>query len=270
MMLDEDDILLINGKVEGSLSEAEEKLFDERYQSDNAFKEEVIARTQVIAGVEALRKQALKEEFSSWLDKGEDEITLDPEEERNSSPQIRWYFAVAAAIVPLLLVVFLWSREDTSTSQELFTANFTPMENVLGARSGNSNSPAKDGNPLYDAKAYQLAISEGMKAYDAGDYASAIASLRAIEIQDEMIALYLGISYLATGDTRQARNVLETKVKPSNKVLHDAATWYVALSYLKEKDYEKAQASLDRLIDSKSSDYTKDALKLKQKIDKLK
>jgi len=77
----------------------------------------------------------------------------------------------------------------------------------------------------------------------AGDSAVKSAGPRGLLIRDYM-RLYVGLSYLATGDGRNAVSELGDVVfrtKPGD-VLYETAQWYLALAWLKRNDVEAAEA----------------------------
>ena len=77
----------------------------------------------------------------------------------------------------------------------------------------------------------------------AGDSAVKSAGPRGLLIRDYM-RLYVGLSYLATGDGRNAVSELEDVVfrtKPGD-VLYETAQWYLALAWLKRNDVADAEA----------------------------
>ena len=77
----------------------------------------------------------------------------------------------------------------------------------------------------------------------AGDSAVKSAGPRGLLVRDYM-RLYVGLSYLATGDGRNAVSELGDVVfrtKPGDE-LYETAQWYLALAWLKRKDVEAAEA----------------------------
>jgi hypothetical protein len=77
----------------------------------------------------------------------------------------------------------------------------------------------------------------------AGDSAVKRAGPRGLLVRDYM-RLYVGLSYLATGDGRNAVGKLGDVVfrtKPGD-VLYEAARWYLALAWLKRNDVEAVEA----------------------------
>ena len=252
-MLSNEDLSLISRRIDGILSEEEEQLFQQKYASDGAFKEEAIAQTQVLAGIEALERKALKDEFSTWL-KRDEEAGNTPTTPDQSKPRVVWYFYAAAAIVPFVLIAIFLLWPEVKTADQLFVENFQPLENIMSSRSGDTAQ----------------AIASGMRYYEAQEYQSAIVELTKADHEDELVKLYLGISYLAVGETFEAKKSLEPLVSGDNLVLANYADWYLALAHLKEQNYELAAKLLSKIKDNPSSDYANDASRLLLDIESLK
>jgi Tfp pilus assembly protein PilF len=102
----------------------------------------------------------------------------------------------------------------------------------------------------------------------AGDSAVKRAGPRGLLVRDYM-RLYVGLSYLATGDGRNAVSELGDVVfrtKPGD-VLYETAQWYLALAWLKRNDVEAAEAKnkaleLAREIAHSYSRYREPAMEL--------
>jgi hypothetical protein len=102
----------------------------------------------------------------------------------------------------------------------------------------------------------------------AGDSAVKRAGPRGLLLRDYM-RLYVGLSYLATGDGRNAVRELGDVVfrtKPGD-VLYETARWYLALAWLKRNDVEAAEAEnkalgLARKIAHSYSRYREPAMEL--------
>jgi hypothetical protein len=113
--------------------------------------------------------------------------------------------------------------------------------------------------------------------YRTGNYAAVLAAgdsavkrplPRGLLVRDYM-RLYVGLSYLATGDGRNAVSELGDVVfrtKPGD-VLYETAQWYLALAWLKRNDVETAEAEnkalgLAREIEHGYSRYREPAMEL--------
>jgi hypothetical protein len=95
-------------------------------------------------------------------------------------------------------------------------------------------------------------VREYYRDYRTGNYAAVLAagdsmvmkiSPQRLLVRDYM-RLYLGLSYLASGDGRNAVRELEgvvLRTKPGD-VLYEAAKWYLALAWLKRNDVDPTEA----------------------------
>jgi hypothetical protein len=95
-------------------------------------------------------------------------------------------------------------------------------------------------------------VREYYQDYKAGNYAAVLAagdsmvmkiSPQRLLVRDYM-RLYLGLSYLASGDGQNAVRELEgvvLRTKPGD-VLYEAARWYLALAWLKRNDVDPTEA----------------------------
>ena len=248
-MLSKEEHSLIVGRLENTLSAAEEQLFLEKYAANEAFRKASVANTGLLAAIEALHKKAIKDTFTSWLSLTEehDQMAMPLKSPGN---QLHWYLFATAASASLLLVFILLWQPDTNTADELFADNFQPLENILSVR-----------------EVADQHLSLGMALYESSDYENAVITLRKSKNQDAVVSLYLGISYLALGNTPEARKVFEANINTADKVLSEYFAWYLALTYLKEKNYAETMHKLQRLIDDQSEDFSKNALKLMKAIE---
>ncbi|MEL7147014.1 MAG: hypothetical protein AAFO69_11645 [Bacteroidota bacterium] len=254
-MLSEEDHLLIIGKIENTLSTEQQRIFQEKFATDTLFRQGTIAQTQVLAGIEALEKKAMKDVFHRWLSFAEEQESMEP----TASPQektklsISWHYWVAAAIFPLfLLYTFLYFPEP-KTAEELFATHYTPLENILTVRN----------------TAVDESIAQGMHYYEEANFQPAIAALKKAKKPDSLVNLYLGISYLAVGKTANAKSIFEANLAGSSDIIREYLIWYLALTYLKEQRYDKAHEKLQLLIDRESADYADNASQLIKEIEAI-
>jgi hypothetical protein len=128
-----------------------------------------------------------------------------------------------------------------------------------GASSGVAGRKVAFGDSIY-ARLYKpymrgddpVEVREYYQDYRNGNYAAVVAAgdsavkrplPRGLLIRDYM-RLYVGLSYLATGDGRNAVSELGDVVfrtKPGD-VLYETAEWYLALAWLKRTDVEATEA----------------------------
>ncbi len=147
---------------------------------------------------------------------------------------------IAAAASLLLvagtaLVYFL--LQASATSEELFAEHFEPYE-AIGA---DRNSAASSND-----------FATAMGLYEEQQYAEAIPFFESAVGAPAFSDFFLGISYLANGDSELALSTLEPYTSDGN-LLRDAAKWYQALAYLQMGDRKLAEKELEPLVANPSS-----------------
>ena len=105
--------------------------------------------------------------------------------------------------------------------------------------------PYKRGDDPMEVRVYYRDYRTGnyTAVLAAGDSAVRVAGQRAVLVRDYM-RLYVGLSYLATGDGQNAVRELEAVVirtKPGD-ILYDNGRWYLALAWLKGNEADAAAA----------------------------
>src|SRR5262249_54782431 len=91
-----------------------------------------------------------------------------------------------------------------------------------------------------------IKFQEGMKLYSTQKYVDAVMPLSEAEHLDPerpIIAFYLGISYLVSGNADSAIEQLQ-KVTSQNNSYSEDGHWFLAKAYLKKRDFSAARAQL--------------------------
>lgn len=227
------DIDLIEHYLDGSLSDTDRLAFEERLKLEDELRAQVEEMKVIREGiVRASRKEVLKS-------LKELEATL-PEVEAPIIPLWRTtWLQVAAGISLLALCVYLlWPR--TQEPAQLFAEYFEPYPNII--------MPTVRGVVENDS----TVKAQAYRAYDQQNYAEAIRLFEAVQQKDEGVLLYLGNSYLANGQPEKALPLFE-KVLNNYDVFDEQAEWYVAVSYLKLEEREKAREALQKVVARESS-----------------
>lgn len=227
------DIDLIEHYLDGKLSDTERLAFEERVRSEAELRAQVEEMKLIREGIVwASRKEVLKS-------LKELEATL-PEVEAPVIPLWRNTWLQVAAGISLLAVCayLLWPR--TQEPAQLFAEYFEPYPNII--------MPTVRGVVENDS----TVKAQAFRAYDQQDYAQAIQLFEKLSTQDEAVLLYLGNSYLASGQPEKAL-VLFEKVLNDYDVFDEQAEWYVAVSYLKLEEREKAKVALQKVVARESS-----------------
>jgi tetratricopeptide (TPR) repeat protein len=235
---------IVDRYLEGSLSEQERTAFEERLLQDEKLQQQVDDMKLIRAGIiHASRKAALQ-----------NLKTLE-----NTLPLVEvkvirfwtntWLQAAAALLIGLLAYTF-WP--SSVNEQELFATHFEVYPNII--------MPTVRGVVENDS----TVKAQAFRAYDQQDYVLAIQLFEKLSVQDEAVLLYLGNSYLASGQPEKALLLFE-RVLNNYDVFDEQAEWYVAVTYLKLEEREKAREALQKVV-ARESSYKAKALLILEKL----
>ena len=235
MGVTESDKELIERCVGAEASEEDLLLFEERCK-DPLFREEAEIARLLVDQIVATERSKLREELHQQLSS----LELP-----KKNPSANKFFYYAAAAIVLLLIVAYFLLPTGVSSDRLYAEYYTPFP-VATTRGDHDE--------------------EWRIFYSKSDYANAEkALLSAIESKGNP-ALYvaLGNCYLNLEDTGKAKSALATAMKSGDTLLVKHATWYFALTLLKEGDWSGCKKELEKLT---SSPYSSKANEIIQKID---
>lgn len=111
-------------------------------------------------------------------------------------------------------------------------------------------------------------LQQAERAFNAGDYARAGQYFDAVLTEnpgDLQATFYRGLSHLGAGDPAAARGMLEPLALGASAFAEDAQ-WFLALSYLREKDYAACRSELANI--PQNSRWWEKAEALKQSLEK--
>jgi hypothetical protein len=148
---------------------------------------------------------------------------------------------------------------DSATAAAGKSQAAAPAGNVDSATTGAVASKGGSMDNIY-AEVYKpyvrgddpLEVRKYYQDYKAGNYAAVLAAgdstvmnipVQKLLVRDYM-RLYVGLSYLASGDGRNAVRELEgvvLRTKPGD-ILYETARWYLALAWLKRNDVDAGEA----------------------------
>ncbi len=151
----------------------------------------------------------------------------------------RSLLSLAATLALLIAVIWLFNRTQPQSSSYADLAQHAPL--ALTEMSSNE----------------QQLITTAEQAFNTGDYAKAAETLRQYLLQqpdDQVARLYLAISLIETGQTTDARELLQSLSNSPD--FRDKALWYTALSYFKENKQEEARKYL-KLISPSAKEHEK-------------
>ncbi len=231
-----DNYILIKKYLEGELSEEEVMNFKTRLKEDAAFSEEYTLQKSMNIFLERYQNQPQlkyklesigKDFFTEGKNEKEDKvIPITRNKNRN-----RWLIGlIATAAIAAILVMF-----NPFQQQDLYNQYASHQPISLTEKSTGSDA-GTNAEQTFNQKNYALAY-ENLTIYLQENP------------EDQKAQLALGISALESGKTEEAISIFET-INAGSSALKNYGTWYLALSYLKQKDFEKAKAWSRQVPDS--------------------
>ena len=230
-----DKDLLIQKYLQGTLSEAEEQLFQEYAKNDPSF-------TDDIPFYEGLHYAFAKADY----DQTKTQLQSFYKEERHSVWR-KW--SIAATVLVLMSLGSLWFLNTINSTETLYAHYFEPYKNVV--------------QPIVRGEAEKNTKVLAFMAYDDGDYDTAIVYINQLleDKPEAILALYKANSQLQTDQTEAAIATLESHIKKTDTIYAEAQ-WYLALSYLKLDNKEATKSHLSTLLQTNSNFKNKDAIAL--------
>jgi tetratricopeptide (TPR) repeat protein len=231
------DITLLEKYFDRELTENEMIEFQDRLLTDMSFKA-LVDKEKVL--VQQIRQAGLQKDLR-YLETLEKNLS-NPKSIDGKTTGLFWRYAIAAAIVGILITVGVMVYSPKESSEELFQAYFKPYTNVF--------DPTKRGSKPTESTQITDSTqrSKAFKAYDAGDYQKAADHFtRAYKEKPEAgVLLLLGNCNLILNNTQEAEKNFNTLYKDFDE-LDIQAKWFLSLCYLKDGDIDKARKELNEL-----------------------
>lgn len=221
MNRDQDTFEKIEGYLNQSLSAEQRSDFERQMNTDAELRQEVERHRSLhtdLGDTDALefRKKLVD------IGKG-----LETKQSRN-----KWFSWKVAATLLVLVGMSVYLLLRPKTTQDLFEAYYSPY-------------PVEDLVRGNEEMGYDAILED----YSNGDYVVAMRQLEQLTQNDpdnELLKLYLGNSYLNLGREEEAVRVFKGIAKQSN--YHEDAQWYLALTYIKQKEFKNAAERLNWLV----------------------
>jgi hypothetical protein len=143
---------------------------------------------------------------------------------------IRTYLVWASGIAAVFVLFLIWSPWQKNLYEQ-----YAPTEMISVAERGDSKT--------------ESILQKAVNAFNRRDFTaakSALAVVRKADPENVIADYYYGIALIETGDLVQARDVLQHVYSGTSVFKYDAA-FYVALSFLKEKDQTNARRWLEKI-----------------------
>jgi DNA-directed RNA polymerase specialized sigma24 family protein len=191
---------------------------------------ELIKQTEDFEQKQQLFDDKVAEEREAF----KENLTQIAEEHFNAKPKViglkPWYIAVLASVAVLFGLFFF------NYNQNPVFADYNHPQKAAFAERGSEGGPLKAAESNFNSKRYSLAIP---------NFEAVLAKGKTPEIQ-----YYYGISLLEESQYLKAESVLN-ELKAGDSAYKEKAIWYLALSKLKQRDYDGCKALLQTI----SEDY---------------
>jgi len=219
--MDEERYTAIDRYLANEMDAAERQAFEEQLRQDSELAEKLNIYSEAGQSLAAKqRAEASEQAFRNTLN-----ALVEEEKQNTASAPTRWYIWAAAACITLAIVAVVYSVIDKPEYTEY--AHFQPME--LTQRGTNA--------------ALQTHAQE---AFNTKNYDQALVYLNSLLTDDPQNAdllLHKGIALLELDRTAEADAIFK-QVSSSPSAYRNQAQWLLALSALKQKDYDRCETLL--------------------------
>jgi len=221
MNRDQNTFERIESYLNQSLNAEEHADFERQIDSDPVLKQEVELHRSLYAELNDIDSLEFRKKVV--------EIGKNHNNQQPKSSFFSWKIA-ASLLVLIGLSVYLWLKP--TTGEDLFETYYKayPVEDMVRGENTTDND-------------------EILQRYTNGNYNEVLADLKRLSKENpnnETLQLYLGNSYLNLDHEEEAIIVFQNITKQSK--YYEDGQWYLALAYIKHKDFKKAKECLNWLI----------------------
>lgn len=244
---------MIERYLEGDLTAEERIAFEQQLQQDPALAAELALHKKIHAEMQQHTLHEKKQqELNTTITSLNKEFFKQPAPVRRIK---RWWYAAAgvAAAVVLLLVWNLFSGTESFDNKKLFAYYAkNPEELPGGERGGAADSLRLKAAALYNSQDYRNALP-------------LLRTLTAANPEDKQLQMALAISLMHADLYAEAIRIFE-RIQTGSSVYMGEATWYKALTLLKQNNLSECYEVLEQIPETNS--HYKQAAELMKKITK--
>ncbi len=234
---------LIEKYLFNQMSESEKREFEIQVESNPSLAEELELQKSLF---EAANDEDFKKILPSLKSAEQDYLaTLSKKRYLWFSPKNLLLYAASL----LLIVLFSWLyfvNNNKVESIELFATYYEPYPMVLSFRGKND------------------LINGTVNSYNEKNFESVITSMNQLILEDSLgfvPYMYLGIAHLELGNLDKAIENFTVVSDSNNATFRQQANWYIALTYLKANESEKARNILIELSSDMDSIINQESVK---------
>ncbi len=243
MELTEQDIKTLEGYWSNGLTAAEMSATRTRLEADADFKDAATQYQKMAILLEMQRTKAwLSTQREQKAEKSPHKTSNTPLTMKQSKIPVWAKAAAASATILLIGGYYYFDTEQTGPVDKFFMASFDPPPPV-----------ELNMSKLDEEKATAL------RYYDSGEYKKAIPLLEKVVKEDNKDSLklyYLSLCYIAENKPQSAIPILKNMLYSTKA--HEPE-WFLALAYLKNKDYDLAKQTFEEMAQNTSDLYQKRA-----------
>jgi len=235
--MNEEDISLIERKLQGNLGTEESEQFNQKMLESKDFANEVLFQKKVLVNLKAKdssdRKAKMLEDLRNMR-----KVNKVSAGKVKSMTNNSLYYVMAASIALVISAIAVLNLINSNTSDDTYAAYYQPYEDVVLTRDQQSD------------------IAESLQKYYAEDYREALNDLLRVDqyesITKEEVMLLIANCYLNLNETQKAIEILKS-IPANNHTQYSAASqWYLALAYLKIGEHKTSRDLLEKVAASKS------------------
>ena len=231
---------LIEQYLLGELKDEALQAFEARLKTDPEFRTKTEERKELFDLLERMEFRKTLSDLRATRKAAPSNDILTKSFVPRSRKRLYRVISLAAAMLILISVPIFLINQNNSKKDRLVEKYFEPYDNVLTFRGDEDD----------------ILVQQAMQAYDRGNWNECIErSEKALRQHPESTAelmFYIGVAALAEGRGKKAVYYLSNSEITKSKLAF-AAEWYLALTYLKIREKDKAVVKLRQIKSSGSS-----------------
>lgn len=208
--------------------EASEKIqFEKLIQEDNTLKQQVEDIKILLSGIETA---SLREKMEAFHQQFEATVPVRSITQNNRTNS-RLFYAIAASVIVLLGIFWLFKPQNSNS--QLFEEYFYADPGLPTTMGSDMDFTFYDGMVNYKRKEYDIALEKWN-------------ILLSEKNNNDTLNYFIGVTYLAQGNTEQAISYLQKVTTQEESIFYDDSFYYLGLSNLKNNQLELAKENFSK------------------------
>lgn len=247
MNWNDQDLELIESFLDGSISESQMKVFNEKLKNPD-FKKEVEFQRNSLETIISFEKTKAKNELKTMLDESNIHLKV-------PKYNTRIVYTGLAFLLLALASYFIFYGDKSSDPQTVFAEAYIPFpaDNEQRDFGNNTVELQRDANSLYASGEYALAVLK-------------FEELISLDMNIARNRLFLANSYISIDQENKAIEILNSIKVNDDKLFVDHVDWYLLMAYLKKGDLAAIENQILKITGDKTHYYTSEAQILKSKL----